>query len=125
MKRNGTFIEGPILGPLLRFTLPVLLALLLLLQAMYGAVDLIVVGQFGQPAGVSAVSTGSQVMHTVTALVTGLSMGAMFRELGVSKTPLRTVTIACVVNIAGDLLFLGFYAVTALRDRREAPAGRA
>ncbi len=123
MKRNGTFIEGPILGPLLRFTLPVLLALLL--QAMYGAVDLMVVGQFGQPAGVSAVSTGSQVMRTVTALVTGLSMGAMFRELGDSKTPLRTVTIACIVNIAGDLLFLGFYAVTALRDRREAPAGRA
>ena len=92
---------------------------------MYGAVDLIVVGQFGQPAGVSAVSTGSQVMRTVTALVTGLSMGAMFRELGDSKTPLRTVTIACVVNIAGDLLFLGFYVVTALRDRREAPAGRA
>ena len=49
----------------------------------------------------------------------------MFRELGDSKTPLRTVTIACVVNIAGDLLFLGFYVVTALRDRREAPAGRA
>lgn len=186
MKQNGNFIEGPILGPLLRFTFPVLLALLL--QAMYGAVDLMVVGQFGQPADVSAVSTGSQVMHTVTALITGLSMGAtvllgqklgegkteeggkvlgsaialfaavalvltaamlwaarpmarlmqapaeafeqtvvyvrvcsggavfivaynvlgaMFRGLGDSKTPLLTVTIACVVNIAGDLLLVG------------------
>ena len=74
MKRTGSFIEGPILTPLLCFTFPVLLALFL--QAMYGAVDLMVVGQFGQPADVSAVSTGSQVMHTVTCLVTGLSMGA-------------------------------------------------
>lgn len=186
MKQNRSFIEGPILSPLLHFTFPVLLALLL--QAMYGAVDLMVVGQFGQPAGVSAVSTGSQVMHTVTALVTGLSMGAtvllgqklgegkseesgkvlgsaialfaavaiiltaamlwaasplsrlmqapaeafeqtvlyvricsggavfivaynvlgaMFRGIGDSKTPLLTVTIACVVNIAGDLLLVG------------------
>ena len=63
MKQTGNFIQGPILSPLLRFTLPVLLALFL--QAMYGAVDLMVVGQFGQPADVSAVSTGSQVMHTV------------------------------------------------------------
>lgn len=179
-------IQGPILSPLLRFTLPVLLALFL--QAMYGAVDLMVVGQFGQPADVSAVSTGSQVMHTVTSLVTGLSMGAtvllgrklgegrsdeggrvlgsaialfgavamvltavmvwaaspmsvvmqapaeafaqtviyvricsggavfivaynvlgaMFRGLGDSKTPLLTVTIACFFNIAGDLLLVG------------------
>ena len=37
MNRTGSFIEGPILSPLLRFTLPVLLALFL--QAMYGAVD--------------------------------------------------------------------------------------
>ncbi|MBD5169683.1 MAG: MATE family efflux transporter [Oscillibacter sp.] len=186
MKQTGSFIEGPILAPLLRFTLPVLLALFL--QAMYGAVDLMVVGQFGQPADVSAVSTGSQVMHTVTSLVTGLSMGAtvllgqklgqgkseeggqvlgsaialftavavaltaamllaaspmtrlmqapveafdqtvvyvricsggavfivaynvlgaMFRGIGDSRTPLLTVTIACVVNIIGDLLLVG------------------
>lgn len=186
MRDTGNFTEGPILSPLLRFTLPVLLALFL--QAMYGAVDLAVVGQFGQPADVSAVSTGSQVMHTVTCLVTGLSvgatvllgqklgegkteeggqvlgnaialfgvvalaltavmiwaaspmarlmqapaeafvqtasyvrvcsggavfivaynvLGAMFRGIGDSKTPLLTVFIACVVNIAGDLLLVG------------------
>lgn len=186
MKRTGNFVEGSILAPLLRFTFPVLLALFL--QAMYGAVDLMVVGKFGQPADVSAVSTGSQVMHTVTCLVTGLSMGAtvllgqklgegrseeggqvlgsaialfaavallltgvmvwaaspmarlmqapaeafaqtvayvrlcsggavfivaynvlgaMFRGIGDSKTPLLTVFIACVVNIAGDLVLVG------------------
>lgn len=55
-RTENNFIEGPILSPLLRFTLPVLLALFL--QTMYGAVDLMVVGQFGQSADVSAVSTG-------------------------------------------------------------------
>ena len=55
MKNNVSFTEGKILSPLLRFAMPVLLALLL--QAMYGAIDLLVVGQFGSPADVSAVST--------------------------------------------------------------------
>ena len=50
------FTEGRIALPLVRFALPVLAALFL--QAMYGAVDLLVVGQFGAPAVVSAVSTG-------------------------------------------------------------------
>lgn len=71
--RVTQFTEGKILFPLVRFALPVLLALFL--QAMYGAVDLWVVGRFGSAADVSAVSTGSQIMQTVTVVVTGLAMG--------------------------------------------------
>ena len=48
MKQHQDFTQGPILPVLLRFALPVLLALLL--QAMYGAVDLQVVGRFGTAA---------------------------------------------------------------------------
>lgn len=44
METEQTFTRGPILSTLLKFALPVLLALLL--QAMYGAVDLQVVGKF-------------------------------------------------------------------------------
>ena len=73
MKQEQNFTQGAILPTLLRFALPVLLALLL--QAMYGAVDLQVVGKFGTAADISAVSTGSQVMHTVTVVITGLAMG--------------------------------------------------
>ena len=73
MKQHQDFTQGPILPVLLRFALPVLLALLL--QAMYGAVDLQVVGRFGTAADISAVSTGSQIMHTVTTVITGLAMG--------------------------------------------------
>lgn len=73
MKQTQTFTEGTIFAPLIRFALPVLLALFL--QTMYGAVDLLVVGQFGTSADVSAVSTGSLIMHTVTVVITSLAMG--------------------------------------------------
>ena len=73
MEAEKTFTQGPILTALLKFALPVLLALLL--QAMYGAVDLQVVGKFGTAADISAVSTGSQIMQTVTIVITGLAMG--------------------------------------------------
>ena len=185
MKKQVAFTEGAIFSPLIRFAIPVLLALLL--QTMYGAVDLMVVGQFASPADVSAVSTGSMVMHTVTVVITSLSMGltvlvgrrigegepkeagkvigsgislfgilavllsilmvifspgaarlmhapaeafdqtvsyiricsmgalfivaynllgSIFRGLGDSVIPLITVAIACVLNIAGDLLLV-------------------
>ncbi len=73
MKQAMLFTEGPILKPLLQFAVPVLFALLL--QAMYGGTDLLIVGQFASAADVSAVSTGSQVMHSVTSVITGLAMG--------------------------------------------------
>lgn len=47
----------------------------LLLQALYGAVDLWAVGTFCGEADVSAVATGSQTMLIITGIVTGLSMG--------------------------------------------------
>lgn len=53
--------------------MPVLLTLVL--QALYGAVDLLAVGKFGTTADISTVSTGSQIMQIVTCIVTGLSMG--------------------------------------------------
>ena len=186
MKKQHDFTQGPILPALLKFALPVLLALLL--QAMYGAVDLQVVGRVGTAADISAVSTGSQIMQTITVVITGLAMGvtvllgqkigegkpeeggravgggiclfsvvtlivtvtmllmaprmsalmqapadafadtvvyvricsagavfivaynilgSIFRGLGDSQMPLITVSIACVFNIAGDLLMVG------------------
>ena len=73
MRENSNFTEGSIVRPLIGFSLPVLLALCL--QSLYGAVDLLIVGQFGTAAEVSAVATGSQMMHMVTVIVTGLAMG--------------------------------------------------
>lgn len=73
MKKTQDFTQGAIVLPLIRFALPVLAALFL--QTMYGAVDLLVVGQYASAADVSAVSTGSQLMHTMTVLISGLAMG--------------------------------------------------
>lgn len=188
MKENSSFTEGKILRPLILFALPVLLALFL--QAMYGAVDLLVVGKFASSTDVSAVSTGSQIMTSLTNLVSSFAMGTtillgqqlgsgkkeeagrtvgtaivmfagiavvlslllpvfapqickvmnappeafgqtvsyvricgggmvvivaynligcIFRGLGDSGTPLITVAIACVCNIAGDLLLCAVF----------------
>ena len=185
MRAENNFTTGKILGPLLKFMLPVFFAMLL--QAMYGAVDLLIVGQFAQSLDVSAVSTGSQMMMTITNLVTSFAMGttillgqrigegrgrdggevvgtsiclfgtiagaftllvplmsrplsavmnapeeafdataayiricgfgsvfiiaynligSIFRGIGDSRTPLMTVLIACLCNIAGDLLLV-------------------
>ena len=190
MKRETTFTEGKILQPLILFAFPVLLALFL--QAMYGAVDLLIVGKFASSADVSAVSTGSQLMMTLTNLVSSFAMGTtvllgqqigsgkkeeggrtvgtaivlfagiaivmttvlvlfapqisrimhapteafdktvayvricgggmlvivaynligcIFRGLGDSRTPLLTVAIACVCNIAGDLLLCAHFSM--------------
>ena len=185
VKKKTDFTEGKILGPLLLFVIPVLFALFL--QAMYGAVDLLVVGKFAGSEDVSAASTVSQIMMTLTNLVSSLAMGltiflgqkigerdtasggkiigtgvlffsiivvvltilipglapqfagimqapeeafsrtvdyiricgagsiviigynligSMFRGIGDSRTPLITVLIACICNIAGDLFFV-------------------
>lgn len=186
------FTQGSILKKLSLFMLPVLGALIL--QAAYGAVNLLVVGQFGSTAGLSAVSTGSQVLNLVTFVVTQLSMGvtvliarylgekneeqigavlggaavvfvavsvglfvllvgfarpiavlmqapeeavdltasyiricgagiffivaynllsAIFRGLGDSRSPLLFVLVACIVNVAGDLLLVAGFGMDA------------
>ena len=67
------FTEGKIISPLLRFVLPIMFAIFL--QVFYGAVDLLIVGKFSDAVNVSAVSTGSQLMHSVTIILTDLALG--------------------------------------------------
>lgn len=73
MKNERALVEGKILPTLLAFSGPFLLASIL--QALYGAVDLLVVGQFADSARVSAVAIGGQVMQTITGIVLGISTG--------------------------------------------------
>ena len=83
---RNDFTHGSILKKLSLFMLPILGALIL--QAAYGAVDLLVVGRFGSTSGLSAVSTGSQVLNLVTFVVTQFSMGItvmIARYLGEQK----------------------------------------
>lgn len=73
MENTNHFTRGKVLSPLIRFALPILFAIFL--QTMYGAVDMLIVGQFSHAGEVSAVSTGSLIMQTVTFFITGLAMG--------------------------------------------------
>ena len=121
-KHIQNFTEGSILLPLVRFSLPVLAALFL--QAMYGAVDLLIVGRFGLPADVSAVSTGSQIMMTMTNLIASFAMGAtilLARQIGEGKaeeggeTIGTSILLFAVIGVILTVLFVpGASAVASL-----------
>ena len=95
--------------------LPILGALVL--QAAYGAVDLLVVGRFGSTSGLSAVSTGSQVLNLVTFVVTQFAMGItvlIARYLG-EKKPEQigsviggAAVVFAVISIVLFILMVGF-----------------
>lgn len=74
MGKESSFLEGSVFKALIRFMIPVLGALIL--QAAYGAVDLLVVGWFGDASSISAVGTGSSFMQMVTFIITSLAMGS-------------------------------------------------
>lgn len=71
--KDRSLIHGSILKSLISFAIPVLLALLL--QAMYGAADLIIVGQFADTYEQSGVASGSQLFNMITMVITALTMG--------------------------------------------------
>ena len=73
MNKVQDFTGGKILMPLLKFAVPVFLALFL--QAMYGAVDLMIVGRFAETADVSGVATGAQVIQSITFVLSSLASG--------------------------------------------------
>ena len=71
--KEQSLIQGNILQSLISFAFPILLALFL--QAMYGAADLIIVGQFADTYEQSGVASGSQFFNMITMVITGLTMG--------------------------------------------------
>jgi len=73
MDSKQDFTQGSIFKKLIQFMIPILGALAL--QSTYGAVDLMIVGQFGSNAGISGVSTGSNIMVMVTVVISGLAAG--------------------------------------------------
>ncbi len=107
---KNDFTQGSILKKLALFMLPILGALVL--QAAYGAVDLLVVGRFGSTSGLSAVSTGSQVLNLVTFVVTQFAMGItvlIARYLG-EKKPEQIGSViggaAVVFTVVSVVLFI-------------------
>ena len=71
MQQNMT--RGSIVGNLFRFAGPFLVSSFL--QTFYGLADLFITGQFNGTVSISGVSIGSQVMHMLTVVIVGFSVG--------------------------------------------------
>ena len=113
MKRDLT--KGSVLGNIMLFSIPYLISCFL--QMLYGLGDLFIIGQFSGVGSTTAVSIGSQVMHMVTVIITGLAMGSTVmigRAVGegdsgkVSKTIGNTVRLFAFIafSMAIILIFL-------------------
>ncbi|NSW91708.1 MAG: MATE family efflux transporter [Firmicutes bacterium] len=71
IERNLT--EGNVAKQLIKFALPFMLSNLI--QTLYNVADMLIVGNFVGPAGVSGVNIGGQVTLLITNIVVGLSVG--------------------------------------------------
>lgn len=101
---NMDFTTGNIFKKLVGFMIPILGALIL--QTMYGAVDIVVVGWFGTETSISAVSTGSSLINMIVFILCGLAMGVtvlMGRYIGEgNERRLGRVIGGCNSDISGD-----------------------
>lgn len=103
--KDHSLLEGSVWKRLLVFAFPIMGANLL--QAMYGTIDLMVVGLFADASQVSAVSTGSMTMQTITGIITGLTMGStvhLGHAIGMRDTAKASCTIASTLAL---FVFLG------------------
>ena len=88
MNEKQDFTTGSIPKKMIGFMLPVLGALIL--QAMYGAVDLMIVGRFGTTEGISGVTTGSSIMNLVTFTVSDNRCYCNYGTIPGRETPRET-----------------------------------
>lgn len=73
MVSNDYLLRGSIAGALVKFAIPVMLSMLL--QILYSATDLLIVGNFATTADMSAVTVSSQVLTTITLGMSGITTG--------------------------------------------------
>ncbi len=66
--------EGPLIRPIIRYTIPIILSSVL--QLLFNAADLVVVGQFGSENSVGAVGATSSLTGLMVNFFLGLSVGA-------------------------------------------------
>ncbi|MCF0106953.1 MAG: MATE family efflux transporter, partial [Holdemanella sp.] len=106
--------EGSVLKNVLRFSLPYLLTCFL--QTFYGLADLFITGQFNGASTITAVSIGSQIMHMLTVVIVGLSMGTTVlighavgkkENQDIKKTIGNTVILFLISGLILTILLLG------------------
>ena len=100
---------GPILGKLLRFTLPLMLSSLL--QLLFNAADIVVVGRFAGDTALAAVGSNSSLITLITNIFMGLSIGTNVlaaRSLGAKDDEQlhSTVHTSVLVSLLSGLLLI-------------------
>ncbi len=117
-KKNKYEIDmcnGTIMDKLISFSLPLMLSGIL--QLMFNAVDIIVVGRFSGSQALAAVGSTSALINVFTNLFIGISLGANVltarfyaagREKEVSETVHTAITLALVSGIVMALVGLVF-----------------
>lgn len=73
MENKNNLTTGSVPKTLVKFALPFLLACFL--QTFYGMVDMYVAGRYNGSETTTAVSIGSQIMHMITVMIVGFTMG--------------------------------------------------
>ena len=115
MKQNKYEIDmchGTIMDKLISFALPLMLSSIL--QLMFNAVDVIVVGRFSGSQALAAVGSTTALINTFTNLFIGVSLGANVlaarfyaagKEKEMSETVHTAITLALISGIA--MAFIG------------------
>ena len=106
--------HGPLLGKLIFFTVPIILSGVL--QLLFNAADVIVVGRFAGEASLAAVGSTSSLINLMTNLFIGMSVGAnvcaaQFYGAGQFKDVKRTVHTSTAFSIICGvlLIFIGLF----------------
>ena len=99
--------NGPILGKMLRFTLPLMFSSIL--QLLFNAADIIVVGQFAGDDSLAAVGSNGPLINLLTNFFLGLSIGAnvlvaRYRGARQDKDVKETVHTAMLISIYSGIL---------------------
>lgn len=112
MERDLT--EGSIYKSMINFSIPFIIANLI--QALYGAVDLVVIGYFTDTSGLSAVSIGTQVMQIVNGMILGLTMGGTIFTLGFIVSILITIFMFLLTKPLLNIMQTPYEALIDARD---------
>ena len=73
-KHNQDMLHGPLLGSIISYTIPIILTSVL--QLLFNAADLVVVGRFCGSISVAAVGATGSITALIVNLFIGLSVGA-------------------------------------------------
>ena len=72
-KTNNSMLHGPLLGSIITYTIPIILTSVL--QLLFNAADLVIVGRFCGSVSVAAVGATGSITNLIVNLFVGLSVG--------------------------------------------------